>query len=44
MIVLSLTKILQNSVEDPAENLTGTYRITVLSRSKILQNLVHHPS
>ena len=44
MIVLSRTKILQNPVQDPAQDLTGTYRMIVLSPSRILQNPVEHPS
>ena len=37
MIVLS-------PVQDPAKDLTGTYRITVLSPFKILQNPVQDPA
>ena len=44
MIVLKHTKILQNPVRDPGNDLTGTYRIIVLSHSKILQNPVQDPA
>ena len=44
MIVLSPSKILQNPVEYPSQDLTGTYRMIVLSPSKILQNAVQDPA
>ena len=44
MMVLSPTKILQNPVQDPAEDHTGTYRMIVLSPSRILQNPVQDPA
>ena len=44
MIVLSPTKILQNSVQDYAEDLAGTYRMIVLEPTKILQNPVQDPT
>ena len=40
MIVLSPSKILQNPFQDPAQDLTGTYRMIVLSPSKIVQSPV----
>ena len=40
MIVLSPSKMLQNLVQDPGKDLTGTYRMIVLSPTKILQNPV----
>ena len=45
MIVHSPTKILQNPVQDPTSDLTGTYMMTVLRPTKILQNAVQddHP-
>ena len=46
MIVLSPSKILQNPVQDPTSDLTGTYiMMTVLRPTKILQNPVQddHP-
>ena len=44
MIVLSLSKILQNPVQDPAKDHTGTYRMIVLSFIKILENFVQDPA
>ena len=44
MIVLSPSKILQNPVQDPAKDLTETYRMIVLSLTKILQNRVQDPA
>ena len=44
MIVLSLTKILQNPVLDPTQDFTGTCMMTVLSPNKILQNPVQDPA
>ena len=44
MIVHSPSKILQNPVKDPGYDLTGTYRITVLSPWKITQNWVQDPA
>ena len=50
MIVLKPTKILQNPVQDITEDLTGTYRIIVLSPlrcykilSKILLKILLEP-
>ena len=44
MIALSASRILQNPVEDPGYDLTGTYRITVLSHCKITENPVQDPA
>ena len=44
MILLKRTKIMQNPVQDPGKDLTGTYRMIVLSPCKILQNPVQDPA
>ena len=44
MIVLSPSNILQNPVQDPGEDRTGTYRMIVLSPFKVLQNAVQDPA
>ena len=43
MIVLSSSKMLENSVQHPAQDLIGTSRIIVLSPFKILQSPVQDP-
>ena len=44
MIVFSPSKTLQNLVQDPGKDLTGTHRMIVLSPTKILQNPVQDPA
>ena len=44
MIIQSPSKILQNPVQDYAEDLTGIYRMIVLIPSKILQNPFQDPA
>ena len=40
MIVLSPTKILQNPVQDSAEDLMETYRMIILSHTNILLKIL----